>query len=53
MALYLPGESVTLRSGEFFLAPRAVPHAYEVGPDGARALVSSVFEVKRWMIYSS
>ena len=41
MTLYLPGESVTLRSGEFFLAPRGVPHAYEVGPDGARALVSS------------
>ena len=41
LTLYLPGESVTLRPGEFFLAPRWVPHAYEVGPDGARVLVSS------------
>jgi quercetin dioxygenase-like cupin family protein len=41
LTLYLPGESVTLRSGEFFLAPRGVPHAYEVGPDGCRTLVSS------------
>ena len=42
LTLYLPGESVTLRSGDFFLAPRGVPHAYEAGPDGARTLVSSV-----------
>ena len=41
LTLYLPGESVTLRSGDFFLAPRGVPHAYEVGADGARVLVSS------------
>ena len=41
LTLYLPGESVTLRSGDFFLAPRGVPHAYEAGPDGARTLVSS------------
>ena len=41
LTLYLPGESVTLRAGDFFLAPRGVPHAYEVGPDGARTLVSS------------
>ena len=31
LTLYLPGESVTLRAGDFFLAPRGVPHAYEVG----------------------
>ena len=42
ITLYLPGDSVTLRSGDFVLAPRGVPHAYEVGPDGARVLVSSV-----------
>ena len=42
LTLYLPGESITLRPGEFFLAPRGVPHAYEVGPEGARTLVSSV-----------
>jgi quercetin dioxygenase-like cupin family protein len=41
LTLYLPGSSVTLRSGEFFLAPRGVPHAYEAGTDGARVLVSS------------
>ena len=41
LTLYLPGASVTLRAGEFFLAPRGIPHAYEVGPDGARVLVSS------------
>jgi quercetin dioxygenase-like cupin family protein len=41
LTLYLPGDSVTLRAGEFFLAPRSVPHAYEVGADGARVLVSS------------
>jgi quercetin dioxygenase-like cupin family protein len=41
LTLFLPGDSVTLRPGEFFLAPRGVPHAYEAGPEGARALVSS------------
>ena len=41
MTLHLPGQSVTLRSGDFFLAPRDVPHTYETGPDGARVLVSS------------
>ena len=42
ITLYLPGQSVTLRSGDFLLAPRGVPHAYEVGANGARMLVSSV-----------
>ena len=42
LTLYLPGESVTLSAGEFFLAPRGIPHSYEVGADGARVLVSSV-----------
>ena len=41
ITLYLPGESVTLRAGDFFLAPRGVPHAYEVGAEGARVLVTS------------
>jgi quercetin dioxygenase-like cupin family protein len=41
LTLYLPGDSVTLRTGDFFLAPRGVPHAYEVGAEGARLLVSS------------
>lgn len=41
ITLYLPGESVTLHAGDFFLAPRDIPHAYEAGPEGARMLVSS------------
>ena len=41
LTLYLPGKSIMLHPGEFFLAPRGVPHAYEVGPEGARTLVSS------------
>jgi quercetin dioxygenase-like cupin family protein len=41
VTLYVPGRSVTLRSGDFFLAPHGVPHAYEAGPDGVRMLVSS------------
>ena len=41
ITLYLPGESVTLRAGDFILAPRGIPHSYEVGADGCRALVSS------------
>jgi quercetin dioxygenase-like cupin family protein len=32
ITLYLPGESVTLRPGDFFLAPRGVPHTYETTP---------------------
>jgi quercetin dioxygenase-like cupin family protein len=42
ITLYLPGRSVTLRAGDFVLAPRDVPHTYEAGPEGARLLVSSV-----------
>lgn len=41
ITLYLPGREVTLRSGEFFLAPRGVPHTYRVGDAPARALVLS------------
>ncbi len=41
ITLYLPGDSVTLRAGDFFLAPRGVPHTYEVGGDGCRLLVTS------------
>ena len=41
LTLFLPGESVTLRAGDFFLAPRGVPHTYEVGSGGCRLLVSS------------
>ena len=41
VTLFLPGEAVTLGAGEFFLAPRGVPHAYEVGDRPARWLVTS------------
>jgi quercetin dioxygenase-like cupin family protein len=41
LTLYLPGRSVTLGAGDFFLAPRGVPHTYETGSDGARVLVTS------------
>src|SRR5690242_7304435 len=41
VTMYLPGRSITLGAGDFFLAPRGVPHAYEVGPEGARVLVAS------------
>ena len=32
---------MTLRAGDFILAPRGIPHSYEVGAEGCRALVSS------------
>ena len=41
VTLYLPGRSIKLGAGDFFLAPRGVPHTYDTGPDGARVLVSS------------
>ena len=34
LTLYMPGEQVTLRRGDFFLAPRGVPHVYRVSDDG-------------------
>jgi quercetin dioxygenase-like cupin family protein len=38
VTLYLPGEnSVTLRAGDFFLAPRGVPHTYRVSDAGPAA----------------
>ena len=41
LTLFLPGDEVRLGTGDFFLAPRGVPHTYEVGSEGARVLVSS------------
>jgi quercetin dioxygenase-like cupin family protein len=41
LTLYLTGRTVKLQAGEFFLAPRGVPHTYETGPEGARLLVTS------------
>jgi quercetin dioxygenase-like cupin family protein len=35
VTLYMPGErSVTLGAGDYFLAPRGVPHTYRVADDG-------------------
>ena len=39
--LFMPGEALTLRAGDFFLAPRGIPHTYEVGERPARWLVTS------------
>jgi len=41
LTLYTPGESVTLRAGDWRLAPRDVPHTYRVGDAPARVLVVS------------
>jgi quercetin dioxygenase-like cupin family protein len=41
LTVFLPGREVALASGEFFLAPRGVPHAYRAGDAGARVLVLS------------
>jgi quercetin dioxygenase-like cupin family protein len=41
VTLYLPGREVTLRPGEFFLAPRGVAHTYRVGDAPGRTLVLS------------
>ena len=38
--LYLPGEEVRLRAGDFFLAPRGTPHTYRVVDGPARLLVT-------------
>jgi quercetin dioxygenase-like cupin family protein len=35
VTLHMPeGKSVTLRAGDYFLAPRGVPHVYRVSDDG-------------------
>jgi quercetin dioxygenase-like cupin family protein len=41
LTLFLPGGETTLGPGEFFLAPRGVPHSYRVGDAPARFLVLS------------
>ena len=41
VTLFMPGRQVTLRAGDFFLAPRGVPHAYEAGDRPGRWLVTS------------
>jgi mannose-6-phosphate isomerase-like protein (cupin superfamily) len=34
VSLYMPGKQVTLRAGDFLLAPRGVPHTYRVSDGG-------------------
>jgi quercetin dioxygenase-like cupin family protein len=41
ITLYLPDRQVTLAAGDFFLAPRGVPHTFQVGAEGARSLTLS------------
>lgn len=41
VTLHMPGRAVTLQPGDFFLAPRGVPHTYRVGGAPARWLVTS------------
>jgi quercetin dioxygenase-like cupin family protein len=41
VTLFMPGDQVTLAAGDFFLAPRGVPHSYRVGDAPARWLIIS------------
>ena len=42
LSLFLPGREIALKPGEFVLAPRGIPHAYQVGDAPARYLVVSL-----------
>lgn len=37
VTLYMPGEQAQLGAGDFFLAPRGVPHTYRVSDEGPAA----------------
>jgi len=41
LSLFLPDREIALRPGEFVLAPRGVPHTYQVGDAPARWLIVS------------
>jgi quercetin dioxygenase-like cupin family protein len=41
LSLFLPDREIALHPGEFVLAPRGVPHTYQVGDTHARWLVLS------------
>jgi len=49
VSLHLPGRSLTLRAGDFALAPRGVPHTYEVGDAPARWLTTSTVGFDRFV----
>jgi mannose-6-phosphate isomerase-like protein (cupin superfamily) len=38
LSLFLPEQEITLKAGDFMLAPRGVPHTYRVGDSPARYL---------------
>ena len=40
VTLFTPGDELHLAEGDFFLAPRGVPHTYRVGDSSARWLVT-------------
>lgn len=40
VTLFTPGDELHLAEGDFFLAPRGVPHTYRVGDSPARWLVT-------------
>jgi quercetin dioxygenase-like cupin family protein len=42
LSLFLPDREIALRRGEFVLAPRGVPHTYQVGDAPAHWLVVSL-----------
>lgn len=42
VSLFLPDREIALRPGEFVLAPRGVPHTYQVGNAPARWLIVSM-----------
>jgi quercetin dioxygenase-like cupin family protein len=41
VTLFTPGDEITLRPGDFFLAPRGIPHTYRVGDSPAHWLIVS------------
>ncbi len=41
VTLFLPGQERRLGQGDFFLAPRGIPHTYRVGDEPCRMLVIS------------
>lgn len=41
LSLFLPDREIVLRPGQFLLAPREIPHTYQVGDSPARWLVLS------------
>jgi quercetin dioxygenase-like cupin family protein len=38
LSLFMPGQEIALKAGDFVLAPRDVPHSYRVGDSPARYL---------------